>query len=516
MTPNRIAAVAAVLSLGAGGAAWAWRTAAVGGSDSACYALMAAVFADGALQPLSVLAHDAPWPEAGRVAAPAGFLPSAIRTDAAVPVCAPGYPWLIAPLVAVAGPVAVHLVPAAATALLIWLAFLLGRRLASAWAGLAAAVLVATTPIVQFQAVQPMNDVTTGALWMAVALAVSAARPVAAGLLTGAALLVRPNLAIAAAAALVATAWLRASPPSPGWRRRGSTALVVGGAAAAPGVVVALLLNERLYGSPLRSGYGDLGELFALAHVGDNVWRYGRSWIAGGTPIVLLAALAWRLAPRPRRREAAMVTALAVALPLVYLAYRPFDEWWYLRFLLPPVALAAVLTAVSLDGLAVRWPRVGRGLAGVVVAAVAVRAATTPQAAEARRLRALEARFPLTAATVASRLDAGAVPITVWQSGGLRFWPGREVIVWDALEPEWLDPAIEWLRVHGRQPAIVVERWEEAGFRTRFAGQAYGALDWPPRYDVDRRVRIFLPEDRERYLRGDGVATETIFAVRRR
>jgi hypothetical protein len=116
---------------------------------------------------------------------------------------------------------------------------------------------------------------------------------------------------------------------------------------------------------------------------------------------------------------------------------------------------------------------------------------------------------------VATRLDAAAVPITIWQSGGLRFWPGREVMVWDALDPAWLDEAVSWLQIHGRQPAIVVERWEEAGFRTRFAGQRFGGLDWPPRYDVDRRVRIFLPEDRERYLAGEPVSTETIIAGRR-
>ncbi|MGE4223391.1 MAG: hypothetical protein AB7I23_08620 [Vicinamibacterales bacterium] len=507
---------AVTLGLMAGGAAWAWRTGAVGGSDSACYALMARVYAEGATQPMSALAADAPWPDAGRVAAPAGFLPSATRTNGAVPVCAPGYSWLIAPLVAAGGPGVVHAVPAVAAGALVALAFVLARRLASSWAGVAAAALVATSPIVQFQAVQPMNDITTGALWLAVAVAVCARRPLLTGVLTGSALLVRPNLALAAPAAVLGVAWLRAAPPASGWLRRGVAAFTAGCAAALPGIAAALFLNQRLYGSPLQSGYGDLGPLFAVAHVGENVVRYGRTWIVGGTPVVLLAVLApWLVAP-PRRRHVVAVAVLSVALALVYLVYRPFPEWWYLRFLLPSVALAAVLAAVSLDGLAARWPRVGRGLATAIVAAAAVRAATSSQAAEARGLRALESRFPLTADVVLSRLDSAAVPITVWQSGGLRFWPGRDVVVWDALAPDWLDPAIEWLQVHGRQPAIVVERWEEEGFRSRFRGQVHGGLDWPPRYDVDRRVRIFLPDDRESYLRGHGVPTETIFGAGRR
>ena len=87
--------------------------------------------------------------------------------------------------------------------------------------------------------------------------------------------------------------------------------------------------------------------------------------------------------------------------------------------------------------------------------------------------------------------------------------------MWDALDPAWLDRSISWLQVHGRSPVILVERSEEEAFRLRFAGQTYGGLDWPPRYDVDRRVRIFLPEERERYLRGERVPTETIFGARR-
>jgi hypothetical protein len=429
-----------------------------------------------------------------------------------VPVCAPGYSLLITPLVVVLGVDAVHLVPPVAAALIVWLAFVLGRRLASPAAGVAAAGLVATTPIVLFQAVQPMNDITTGALWLAVAVAVCVAHPAAVGALVGLAVLVRPNLIAAGAVAIAAAPFLRAKAPQPGWLLRATRGAVVGGLVAAPGVLAALGLNQLLYGSPLQSGYGNLEALFAAGHVPVNVMRYGRSWLAGGTPLVLLSAVAWWCVPRERRDEVAAVSVLALALSLVYLTYRPFDEWWFLRFLLPSVALAAVLAAVSLTAIAGRWrPRAATPMVLLIVAAVGTYAWRTPHGREARGLQGLEARFPDTAAVVATHLDAGAVPITIWQSGGLRFWPGREVLVWDSLDQQWLDTAVAWLQTHGRQPAIIVERWEEAGFRTRFEGQTYGALDWPPRYDVDRRVRIFLPEDREPYLRGEAVVTEIVF-----
>ena len=104
MTGARAAVAAALLvSLGLGATAWTWRTGAVGGSDSACYALMAKAYAAGRLQPESPLALVAPWPDPTRVAAPGGFLPSATRSGAAVPVCAPGYGLIAAPLAALFG-----------------------------------------------------------------------------------------------------------------------------------------------------------------------------------------------------------------------------------------------------------------------------------------------------------------------------------------------------------------------------------------------------------------------------
>ena len=518
MTAKTLApVVAAIFCAAVGVIAWSERTGAIGGSDSACYALMARVFADGAWQPLSPLATEAPWPEPTRVAAPAGFLPSTTRPGAAVPVCAPGYALLISPLVRAFGSDAVHLVPPLAAAALVWLAFALGRRLQSPGAGVAAAALTATTPIVLFQAVQPMNDIVTGALWLAIAVAMCAARPVTTAALVGIALLVRPNLAIGGATAMAGAIWLATSAPSPGRSAVVVRTAIVSALAALPGVLAALTLNRVLYGSPFQSGYGELGVLFAAANVPVNLERYGRTWLASGTPLVLLSLAAWWWVPVTRRAATAWTMLLAVSLSLVYLAYRPFDDWWYLRFLLPSVVLGATLAAVALDGLAARWWPERRGwVVGLVVAATAAYTVRTGFTAEALGLQRLEARFPDTADVVATRLDEGAVPITIWQSGGLRFWPGRDVVVWDALEPQWLDSAVSWLELHGRQPAIIVERWEEAGFRSRFAGQTFGGLDWPPRFDVDRRVRIFLPDDRERYLRGEPVVTETVFGPRLR
>lgn len=522
MTGDRVAAVvAAVISIGLGVVAWSWRSGAVGGSDSACYALMAKAYAEGRMQPESGLAPEAPWPDATRVAAPGGFLPSASHPGRAVPVCAPGYGLVTAPLVAIAGGRAVHVVSPVAAALLTWTAFLLARRLAGSWAGAGAALLIAGHPIVLFQAVQPMNDIATAAVWVGVAAAVAAARPMTAGALMGLGLLIRPNLAPAAVVAVVACGLLAAAdaPFSDRWRR-GGVASLRAALAAIPGVAMALVLNATLYGSPWRSGYGDLESLFSLDYVAVNIRRYGATWLATSTPIVVLSLAAPWLVHQSSRRHVWTIVALAAALASIYLVYRPFPEWWYLRFLLPVVVLSLVLTASVLAAIVDRasagWHGRAAALAAGVVVGTAVWTARGGPTAEALGLHRLEARFALTAELAASRLPPAAVLVTSWQSGAVRFGSGHEVVMWDALDPAWLDRAVAWLRETGRAPIIVLEAWEEEGFRRRFVGQTFGDLDWPPRYDVDRRVHVYVPDDRDAYRRGEVVPTERVFPPRLR
>ncbi len=360
-----------------------------------------------------------------------------------------------------------------------------------------------------------MNDIATGALWLAAAVAALGARPLATGLLVGLGLLVRPNLAPAGAVALLTVVWMAARPLTAGAWHRAWRAAVVAGIAAVPGVAAALALNAALYGSPFQSGYGDLGVLFAAAHVPVNVARYGHTWLMTSSPLVLLSAAAPWLLPRDRRAAAWALVLLAGGLAVVYLAYRPFPEWWYLRFLLPAVAITLALSAAAGGAVLTRLrPAAAVPMALLLLTFALVWAWRSAERREAFGLHALESRFPLAAGVVADRLPPTTIAITLWQSGGLRFWPGREVVVWDALDPAWLDRAIVWLAGHGHPPAIVIEQWEEEGFRQRFAGQRYGALDWPPRYAVDRRVRIYLPEDRARYQRGEPVHTDTVFPAR--
>jgi hypothetical protein len=117
---------------------------------------------------------------------------------------------------------------------------------------------------------------------------------------------------------------------------------------------------------------------------------------------------------------------------------------------------------------------------------------------------------------VAARLPADAAVVTVHQSGSVRFYSGRQTLVWSEVDPASLDNALDYLRNRGYRPYLLLERWEEPEFRKRFAGRsAIAPLDWPAIADIDRTVRIYNPADRALYLSGVPVYTERVVTRRR-
>jgi hypothetical protein len=195
----------------------------------------------------------------------------------------------------------------------------------------------------------------------------------------------------------------------------------------------------------------------------------------------------------------------------VYLFYRPLPEWWYLRFLLPALPLLIVL-AMSAVVFASR-----RTMVLVPVTLIVVTYAMTSAAMrDAWELMNLERRFRTAGAVARERFDSRAVFMTVWESGSVRYHATREAVLWDSLEPASLDAAVNWLSSTGREPFIMVEEWEEPLFRERFADHSvYGRLDWPPAFDIERRVKVFKPADRARYFGGESVPTEFVWPDRR-
>jgi hypothetical protein len=412
---------------------------------------------------------------------------------------------LMAPLAAVFGRDAIFWLVPLSGAVLVWSAFVIARRLAGGMAGATAAILTAASPIVLFQVVQPMNDVLAAALWVVVLAVVVTSRgdnPLRlsiAGLLIGFAILVRPNLAPVAVVIAVVPFILKWPHPA--------RAMAMMLAAALPGMVLMLWLNQQLYGSALGSGYGDAAQLFSISHINQNLSNFGRAFLDTQYLVPLLGLIAPVVFTDDERRMAMVLLLAAAVVAAIYFLYQPYPEWWYLRFLIPSVVLLVILTSAAGVELASR-ARMGGvvPIAAVLLAILGTRAAGQRQAFELQRL---EGRYRDSAALVAERLPDNAVFITVWQSGGIRFHADRQAVMWDSLDPAWLDRAVAWLQARGQRPYFLFERREEPEFRNRFRGHStYGGLDWPPRIDLNRQVRIYDPGDRDRYLSGEQYPTD--------
>ena len=510
-----IAACAASAPLVVG---FAWGTWSAGSADAYGYVSQALSWTHGELRSQQPLAAAVPWRNAEWTLSPLGYRP-ATGPGAIVPTYPPGLPLSMAAAAAMAGPSAVFWIVPFAGAAAVWLTFLLGRRIAGDAGGATAAVLLAASPIFLYQLVQPMSDVPVTAWWLGAVLCVAIGRPALAGTCAAAAVLTRPNLAplaiwLSAGVALRSFRHTR----SPSGALRALTAFVVP-LAVTTGFL--LWLNDYWYGTPLGSGYGSAGALFALANVPINITRYPRWLLETQTPVVVTGLLApvaaWVARPDAaggsRGRGPATLFALGfIALVFgSYLPYSPFDEWWYLRFLLPGLPLLLILTSAVLLGLAERIPAWLR----VPVVALALTALATHYVATARdrqvfELHEVESRYVAAGTYAARHLPAGAVLLSVQESGSLRLYGGRTTIRFDYLDPQGLDAAVQYLQQAGYQPYFALEAWEETQFRDRFSqASGLGRLDWPPVAEVGHpvNVRFYDPRDRQRFLDGDTVKT---------
>jgi hypothetical protein len=313
--------------------------------------------------------------------------------------------------------------------------------------------------------------------------------------------------------------------PSP-WRG-GALEVARFGLGAAPFGLAVLGLNLVLYGGALRSGYGNASDLFDWQHVTVNLSHHLRAIVEtqAGLPLLGLAA---PLLLRSVRREVMLAWLVAVAVIGCYLPYQPFAEWWYVRFLLPALALLVALACAAGSRVAARLPaiaaeprpRAAGGLAWGVAIQVGLLGAVlllgVHQVRVARQRHAFdlwrtESRYRHLGEAMLDHLPPATAAISVWDSGSVRFHGRREAILWDSMDPAWLDRAVTWLLAQGRPTVIVVERWEEPQVRARFGARStIGALDWPPRIDVDGLVRIYDPADRIRYLAGQRVETTIV------
>jgi len=487
-----------------------------GSADSYGYVSQALLWLKGLPIQAEPLAAAAPWPLSAWSVSPLGYRPG-VETGVIVPTYPPGLPLVMAAFAGAGGPGAVYWVVPLLGALAVWLTYALGRRYADATSGAAAALLLAASPVFLYQLVQPMSDVPVTAWWLLSLWGAAAGLPAVAGAGAAVAVLTRPNLAPLAAvmmAAVLTHAYSQHRTPGAALRAAGAFALPL---AAAVGFL--LWLNARLYGSPFMSGYGAASGLFALGNVAVNAGRYTRWLLETQTPVVLVgiaAPFVRRAARRSVNGAASPIPAwfglAAVAVVVAcYLPYSPFEEWWYLRFLLPAIPVLLILTTPILVRCAAAAPAAAR--APLLVAGVGLLASYYVFTANERSvfdLHRLESRYVAAGAFASQQLPQNAVLLSVQESGPLRMYGGRTTVRFDYLDPEGLEAAVQFLERAGSRPYFALEAWEETQFRERFARSSpLGLLDWPPMAEVGRpvKVRFYDPRDRQRFLAGEPVPT---------
>lgn len=427
-----------------------------------------------------------PWPNAGSTFAPVAYRP--IDDEgvwAMIPEVPVGVPLAMATAKSVAGHRAMFWIGPLSAGLLVWMTFLLGRRLGSPGAGLIAACLIATSPALLHSMMSPSAAVPVAALLAIPLVLLLSDAPIGAlgaGALASMAILCRPEI-IPIVAIMAGTA---GTAGTLGTQVRGYTGTRVRryalrglffAAGALQGLIAAAAIHLSLYREIAIPTYHGLGA-FAWSNVGANLIRVLR-WMIETQTVFFIIGLVAVLVPLRRwwpfvTRRAVFVTFAAAAAigAVIYGGHPQVDERFQLRELLVAwpmvtlgcgaVALAIIRASPPWGRLAVLWMLVAIGM-------------WTLQTAAARgafgRWRT-EGRQAAIATEVRALTGEGSVVYSMMHSGTLSYYGGRTTIRYDSLDPAWLDRSVEWLAKQGVHAYALLDDWEVQQFRRRFAGQS--------------------------------------------
>ena len=506
---RRSRSIAALAAVAAIALAFRFGVFVAGASDQYGYVSQAQLWTTGRLTVSDRFTALAPL--LGPGVAPLGYR-LAQTPGAIVPTYPPGLPLAMAAAQMTAGPAAVFWVVPLLAGVVVSLTYVLGERTTDRQAAWLACMLTASSPIFLFLAFEPMSDVPATAWWLlawVLAVTPGTATAAGAGLASAAAILTRPNLV--ALALVVALVVLRT-------RARLWRLLLFAAPVAAASLMIAALY-WRLYGSPLESGFGPPGYLFHAERIPQNLGRYfgwlielhsGAILLALAAPIVL-----WRPAHAGfhagRSLEMLMFAGVLLA---CYLPYFVYDNWTFLRFLMPAIPLLLLMASSVIVRAMQSLPRACRGSCLIAVCLVGCSwyAFKTARLGVFGPVRA-EDRYQIVGEYVGRTLPPNAVVITMIQSGSIRWYGKRTTLRWDLIDDERLDSTIDVLRSHGYEPYILLEDYEEQEFRTHFRqANVFGRTDWPAMIDYQGlpNVRVYAVADRTRHLAGERVFTRVI------
>jgi hypothetical protein len=265
----------------------------------------------------------------------------------------PGLPVILAAADAIGGSYAAQSLSRLLATLSVLVFFLLARRWVRPGIALAGALIFATLPVLNEQALLGFAHVPVTAFLLTGLLLVELwrERPRAwLALLGGACLGVLPTLrypAFVLGAGVVAYAFLSAHSAA---QRRQLPLLLLG--ASLP-IAALLVHNERVFGGPLRTAY-DLSReqsSFGLSYLRRNAVGYAGTLARNAGLVVLLGMLgmAALMLGRGRARGLLLLGLIATTTALYGAYYWPFTD---IRFLLPTIPLYLLAALCFVDGLA--------------------------------------------------------------------------------------------------------------------------------------------------------------------
>jgi dolichyl-phosphate-mannose-protein mannosyltransferase len=424
------------------------------GADTYGYVSQADLWLKGSLITPIPLASEGRWRDADWALTPLGYRP-ALREGFMVPVYPIGLPLTMAAVKSAIGNWGAFVVSPVCGALLVWLTYVFGRTLHRPETGLLAAIALAASPVFLFYLMVPMSDLPVTAWWVTAAvLALSPQsrwRLLMAGGATALAVLTRPNLVVLIAPMAVL---VTRGAADNGSRFARLAWYGIPGAAGALGVAVA---NTALYGSPLQSGYGSVAALYSPRYTWSNLAQFTAWMLRTQTPFIFLALFA-------RRWYARWCLAFALCVLACYLWYLPFDNWTYLRFLLPAIPMLLVAASETFVT-AVRRYALPNGV--VLAAALILVCAGLWQGRAAFTIGRVEARYRA-ASDVVRTLPANAVVISNLHSGSIRAYANRMTLRYEWLGADQYAEALRTLREHGHPLYALLDGAEVADFRERY------------------------------------------------
>ena len=490
-------------------AAWA--------TDSGAYISAGRAWARGELFTPATFIFWAPWAGNGQVEFPLGHVEGPIKgtITGQYPL---GYPLLIAAAFRLGGDLAPHLISPLFTGVLAWCAFLLGRLMATAWAGVLAALMIAATPVVLGHAVMPFSDVPAAALW-ALAWLMSVRPGYTAALASGAAaafaVMTRPNLAPLAVVIAATVTFADYT----GWKRALGR-LVAFGILGSLGPGLVLWSQAVLYGHPLQSGYRvPMSSFFSLERVAYNAGLYPRmlaalhSWLAlAGLAFVPFGVRRMRSSPEAYTRGLLVWSAvgLIVVNYALYLPYLTYVGWFWLRFLLPALLALFLLLAAGLDDLRLWLQRRWKWLAYAAL----IPGLVVPWFGEKEiRPQVGYERIHMMERYLAEVLPPNAVVLTYAHGGAIAAATGRPIIRIDYIEGDALDRVVRALQRRGYRPVYVFDVAVEGPFvGERFRKSELGRLTWPARAELTSVTSIVYYDlaDREAFFSGERWPTDIL------